>query len=163
MCLFERSSSGEGPRLVSGIRVNVSENTAMDFAQLTMALSKAFPSIRNKNDLEIKFYSSQQRRDQEPTDSIYELLKLHKQLGLGMLEEALVDHIFVRLEPQVQDYERFEIRKTRFNYWRCYLSLGKDVHVKQCGVRGIVIMLKDGVGMSVGCLMLMIVGKIGGA
>ncbi|GFS72102.1 uncharacterized protein TNCV_3903941 [Trichonephila clavipes] len=55
-------------------------------------------------DLGIRFYSSQQRRDQEPTDFIYDLLKLHKQIGLGMSEEALVDHIFVRLEPQVQDY-----------------------------------------------------------
>ncbi|GFX29389.1 uncharacterized protein TNCV_3997651 [Trichonephila clavipes] len=69
-----------------------------------MALSKAFPAIRNKKNLEIRFYSSQQRRDQEPTDFIYDLLKLHKQLGLGMSEEALVDHIFARLEPQVQDY-----------------------------------------------------------
>ncbi|GFU15698.1 retrovirus-related Pol polyprotein from transposon 297 [Trichonephila clavipes] len=87
----------------------------MDFAQLTMALSKAFPSIRNKNDLEIKFYSSQQRRDQEPTDSIYELLKLHKQLGLGMSEEALVDHIFVRLEPQVQDYVSDNVERRGWN------------------------------------------------
>ncbi|GFW94214.1 uncharacterized protein TNCV_1979541 [Trichonephila clavipes] len=37
-------------------------------------------------------------------DFIYDLLKLHKQLELGMSEEVLVDHIFVRLEPQVQDY-----------------------------------------------------------
>ncbi|GFW32829.1 uncharacterized protein TNCV_1773981 [Trichonephila clavipes] len=50
------------------------------------------------------FYSSQQRRVQEPTDFIYYLSKLHKQLELGMSEEALVDHIFVRLESQVQDY-----------------------------------------------------------
>ncbi|GFY21374.1 uncharacterized protein TNCV_3994181 [Trichonephila clavipes] len=55
---------------------------------------------------------------------------------------------------------RFEILKTRFNYWRCYLSLRKDIHAKQCGVRGIAIMLKHEVGMSVGCLMLMIVGEI---
>ncbi|GFS57383.1 uncharacterized protein TNCV_492271 [Trichonephila clavipes] len=80
------------------------QNTATDFAQLKMALSKAFPAICNKKDLEIRFYSSQQRRDQEPTHFIYDLLKLHKQLGLGMSEEAVVDHIFVRLEPQVQYY-----------------------------------------------------------
>ncbi|GFT53943.1 uncharacterized protein TNCV_418481 [Trichonephila clavipes] len=81
------------------------QNTATDFVQLKMALSKAFPAIRNKKDLEIRFYSSQQRRDQEPSDFIYDLLKLHKQLGLGLSEEALVVvHIFVRLEPQVQDY-----------------------------------------------------------
>ncbi|GFY22087.1 uncharacterized protein TNCV_3297311 [Trichonephila clavipes] len=63
------------------------QNTAMDFAQLKMALSKAFPAARNKKNLEIRFYSSQQRREQEPTDFIYDLLKLHKQLGLGMSEE----------------------------------------------------------------------------
>ncbi|GFU12483.1 uncharacterized protein TNCV_4244431 [Trichonephila clavipes] len=34
------------------------------------------------------------RRQQEPTDFIYDLLKLHKQLELRMSEEALVDHIF---------------------------------------------------------------------
>ncbi|GFT42642.1 uncharacterized protein TNCV_2165381 [Trichonephila clavipes] len=80
------------------------QNTATDFAQLKAALSKAFPAIRNKKDFEIKFYSSQQRRDQEITDFIYDLLELHKKLELGMSEEALVDHIFVRIEPQVQDY-----------------------------------------------------------
>ncbi|GFU83886.1 uncharacterized protein TNCV_3852081 [Trichonephila clavipes] len=69
-----------------------------------MALSKTFPAIRNKKVLKIRLYSSQQRRDQEPTDFIYDLLKLHKKLGLRMSEEALADHIFVRLEPQVQDY-----------------------------------------------------------
>ncbi|GFV21387.1 retrovirus-related Pol polyprotein from transposon 297 [Trichonephila clavipes] len=57
---------------------------------------------------------------------------------------------------------RFEIRKTLFNYWRCYVSVRKDIRAKQCGVRGIVIMLKDEVGMSVRSLMLMIVRKIGG-
>ncbi|GFY31574.1 uncharacterized protein TNCV_4694181 [Trichonephila clavipes] len=72
------------------------------------------------------------------------------------------DHIFVRLEPQVQDYvEGFEIPKTRSNCWRSNLSLRKGIHARQCRVRGIVIMLKDEVETSVGCLMLMIVGEIG--
>ncbi|GFX70369.1 uncharacterized protein TNCV_968411 [Trichonephila clavipes] len=57
---------------------------------------------------------------------------------------------------------RFEIRKARFNYWKCCLCLRKDIHAKQCDVPGIVIMLKDEVGMSVGCLMWIIVGEIGG-
>ncbi|GFT98786.1 uncharacterized protein TNCV_3792271 [Trichonephila clavipes] len=80
------------------------QNTATDFAQLKEVLSKAFPAIRNKKELEIKFYASQHRRDQEPTDFVYDLLKLHKQLKLGMSEEALVNHIFFRFEPQVVDY-----------------------------------------------------------
>ncbi|GFW07926.1 uncharacterized protein TNCV_3920591 [Trichonephila clavipes] len=80
------------------------QNTATDFAQLKAALSKAFPAIQNKKELETRFYASQQRQNQEPTDFVYDFLKLHKKLELGMSEKALVDHIFVRLEPQVQDY-----------------------------------------------------------
>ncbi|GFX08364.1 uncharacterized protein TNCV_3268531 [Trichonephila clavipes] len=80
------------------------QNIATDFAQLKAALSKAFPEIQNKKELETRFYASQQRQNQEPTDFVYDLLKLHKKLELGMSEKALVDHIFVRLEPQVQDY-----------------------------------------------------------
>ncbi|GFS60158.1 uncharacterized protein TNCV_2826761 [Trichonephila clavipes] len=80
------------------------QNTTTDFAQLKAALSKAFPAIQNKKELETRFYASQQRQNQEPTDFVYDLLKLHKKLELGMSEKALVDHIFVRLEPQVQDY-----------------------------------------------------------
>ncbi|GFS68073.1 retrovirus-related Pol polyprotein from transposon 412 [Trichonephila clavipes] len=80
------------------------QTTATDFAQLKAGLSKAFPAIQNWKDLETRFYASQQRQNQEPTDFVYDLLKLHKKLELGMSEKTLVDHIFVRLEPQVQDY-----------------------------------------------------------
>ncbi|GFU87032.1 uncharacterized protein TNCV_1586201 [Trichonephila clavipes] len=79
------------------------QNTATDFAQLKVALSKAFPAIQNRKDLETRFYVSQQRQNQEPKDFVYDLLKLQRKLELGMSEKALVDHIFVRLEPQVQD------------------------------------------------------------
>ncbi|GFU69086.1 uncharacterized protein TNCV_4458131 [Trichonephila clavipes] len=80
------------------------QNTATDFAQLKAALPKAFPAIQNRKDLETRFYASQQRQNQEPTDFAYDLLKLNKELELGMSEKALVDHIFIRLEPQVQVY-----------------------------------------------------------
>ncbi|GFX44892.1 uncharacterized protein TNCV_3429411 [Trichonephila clavipes] len=80
------------------------QNTGTDFAQLKAALSKAFPAIQNRKDLETRFYASQQSQNQEPTDFVYDLLKLNKKLELGMSEKALVDHIFIRLEPQVQDY-----------------------------------------------------------
>ncbi|GFX22924.1 uncharacterized protein TNCV_2086321 [Trichonephila clavipes] len=163
MCLFERSSPEEGRRLVSDIKVNVSAEYSHELCGIKDGfLAKAFPAIRNKKDLEIRFYSSQQRRDQEPTDFICDLLKLQKQLVLGMSEEALVDHIFVRLEPQIKIMWRFEIRKTRFVYWRCCLNLRKDIHVEHCGGIEIVIMLKNEVVMSVGCLMLMLVRGIGG-
>ncbi|GFT06382.1 uncharacterized protein TNCV_1145661 [Trichonephila clavipes] len=44
--------------------------------------------------------SRDQRQNQEPTDFVYNLLKLQKKLELGMSEKALVDHIFVRRNPQ---------------------------------------------------------------
>ncbi|PRD34863.1 UNVERIFIED_CONTAM: hypothetical protein NCL1_13345 [Trichonephila clavipes] len=61
-------------------------------------------NLRVRKDLESQFYASQQNRDQDPTDFIYDQLKVRIKLGLSMPEEALVDHIFVRLEPLVQDY-----------------------------------------------------------
>ncbi|GFV65178.1 uncharacterized protein TNCV_2148701 [Trichonephila clavipes] len=113
-----------------------------------MALSKAFPAIRNKN-LEIRFYSSQQRRDQEPTDFIYDLLKLHKQLGLGMSEEALVDHIFVRLKPKVQDYGEARNPQNTVQLLEVLSKFEERYScAKQCRIRGIVVMLKDEVGMA---------------
>ncbi|GFY29911.1 uncharacterized protein TNCV_4072241 [Trichonephila clavipes] len=51
--------------------------------------------------------------------------------------------------------------KTRSNYWRSWLSLRKDIHARQHGVREIVIMWKKEVGMSVGCLMVVIIEEIG--
>ncbi|GFS78265.1 uncharacterized protein TNCV_3172201 [Trichonephila clavipes] len=54
------------------------QNTATDFEQLKVALTKNFPVVRNRKDSEIQFYSSQQSRNQEPTDFIYDLLKIHK-------------------------------------------------------------------------------------
>ncbi|GFW98612.1 retrovirus-related Pol polyprotein from transposon opus [Trichonephila clavipes] len=54
----------------------LAQNTATDLAQLKAALSKAFPAIRNKKDLEINFYVSHQRRNQEPTNFVYNLLKV---------------------------------------------------------------------------------------
>ncbi|GFX30897.1 uncharacterized protein TNCV_4146051 [Trichonephila clavipes] len=54
------------------------QNTATDFAQLKAALSKAFPAIQNRKDLETRFYASQQRQNQEPTDFVYDLLKIQK-------------------------------------------------------------------------------------
>ncbi|GFX51063.1 uncharacterized protein TNCV_2734141 [Trichonephila clavipes] len=95
---------GQNPGLVPNIRIDVPQNTTTDFAQLKGAVSKAFPAIKIKKDLETRFYASQQRHNKEPTDFVYDLIKLHKKLELGMAEKALVDHVFVRFEPKVQDY-----------------------------------------------------------
>ncbi|GFW54314.1 HTH_Tnp_Tc3_2 domain-containing protein [Trichonephila clavipes] len=98
------SSHGRTPDWYQIFGSTLVQNIATDFAQLKAALSKAFPAIQNRKDLETRFYASQQRQNQEPTYFVYDLLKLHKKLELGMFEKALVDHIFVRLKPQVQDY-----------------------------------------------------------
>ncbi|GFV79125.1 uncharacterized protein TNCV_2613111 [Trichonephila clavipes] len=82
----------------------VIEGKATDYAHLKQALSEQFPVVRNRSELETRFYSSSQRRDQQPSDFIYELLKIHKVLKLEMSEEKLIDHVVSRLEPQILDY-----------------------------------------------------------
>ncbi|GFY01112.1 uncharacterized protein TNCV_5075791 [Trichonephila clavipes] len=84
------------------------QGTATDFTQLKEVLTENFPVVRNKTELEVRFYSSYQSRGQAPSDFIYDLLKIHKRLGLSMLEESLVEHIIARLEPQLMEY--LEIR-----------------------------------------------------
>ncbi|GFY33334.1 uncharacterized protein TNCV_1897861 [Trichonephila clavipes] len=87
----------------------VIEDKTTDYAHLKQALSEQFPVVRNRSELETRFYSSSQRRDQQPSDFIYELLKIHKVLKLEMSEEKLIDHVVSRLEPQILDYVVHEI------------------------------------------------------
>ncbi|GFW03318.1 uncharacterized protein TNCV_464321 [Trichonephila clavipes] len=82
----------------------VIEDKATDYAHLKQALSEQFPVVRYRSELETRFYSSSQRRDQPPSDFIYELLKIHKVLKQEMSEEKLIDHVVSRLEPQISDY-----------------------------------------------------------
>ncbi|GFV34861.1 uncharacterized protein TNCV_1451651 [Trichonephila clavipes] len=89
----------------------VIEDKTTDYAHLKQALSEQFPVVRNRSELETRFYSSSQRRDQQPSDFIYELLKIHKILKLEMSEEKLIDHVISRLEPQILDY--VEVRHPR--------------------------------------------------
>ncbi|GFT22477.1 uncharacterized protein TNCV_3274411 [Trichonephila clavipes] len=89
----------------------VIEYKTTDYAHLKQALSEQFPVDRNRSELETRFYSSSQRRDQQPSDFIYELLKIHKVLKLEMSEEKLIDHVVSRLEPQILDY--VEVRHPR--------------------------------------------------
>ncbi|GFW75758.1 uncharacterized protein TNCV_4429411 [Trichonephila clavipes] len=70
------------------------EDKATGYAHLKKALSEQFPVVRNRSELETRFYSSSQRRDQQPSDFIYELLKIHKVLKLEMSEENSNDSLF---------------------------------------------------------------------
>ncbi|GFU72411.1 uncharacterized protein TNCV_933621 [Trichonephila clavipes] len=95
----------------------VIEDKTTDYAHLKQALSEQFSVVRNRSELETRFYSSSQRRDQQPSDFIYELLKIHKKsLKLEMSEEKLIDHVVSRLEPQILDYvEAGKLEENRNN------------------------------------------------
>ncbi|GFW65961.1 uncharacterized protein TNCV_587871 [Trichonephila clavipes] len=112
MRVFERSFLGKARDWFDIFGSELVQNTATDFEQLKAALTKNFPVVHNRKDLEIQFYSSQQIWDEKPMDFIYDLLKIHKKPVLSISEEALVYHIFVRLEPQVQAYVEVRNPKT---------------------------------------------------
>ncbi|GFW10403.1 uncharacterized protein TNCV_5097541 [Trichonephila clavipes] len=95
----------ESPGLVPNIRIDVSAKYRHGLRTAESSIVGSIPYHPKKKELETRFYASQQRQNQEPTDFVYDMLKLHKKLELGMSEKALVDHIFVRLELQGQEYE----------------------------------------------------------
>ncbi|GFX30763.1 uncharacterized protein TNCV_1181411 [Trichonephila clavipes] len=81
----------------------VVEDKSTDYAHLKQALSEQFPVVRNRSELETRFYSSSQKHNQKPSDFVYGLSKIHKILKLEMTEEKLIDHIISSLEPQFLD------------------------------------------------------------
>ncbi|GFY18368.1 uncharacterized protein TNCV_2395971 [Trichonephila clavipes] len=83
---------------------NVVEEKATDYEHLKQALTEQFPVVRNKSELETRFYASYQNSKQTPSEFVYELLKIHKHLKLDMVEEKLLDHVISRLELQFLDY-----------------------------------------------------------
>ncbi|GFT08802.1 uncharacterized protein TNCV_663431 [Trichonephila clavipes] len=93
----------------------VVEDKATDYAHLKQALSEQFPVVRNRSELETRFYSSSQKHNQKPSDFVYDLLKIHKILKLEMTEEKLIDHIISRLEPQILDYVEVRNPQTTSN------------------------------------------------
>ncbi|GFT01240.1 uncharacterized protein TNCV_3373531 [Trichonephila clavipes] len=86
-----------------------------DYAHLKQELSEQFPVVRNRSELETRFYSSSQKHNQRPSDFVYDLLKIHKILKLEMTEEKLIDHIISRLEPQILDYVEVRNSQTTSN------------------------------------------------
>ncbi|GFS65662.1 uncharacterized protein NPIL_322031, partial [Nephila pilipes] len=78
--------------------------TRTDFAQSKQALTNSFLVVRNRSELEAEFYSSHQVRSQAPSDFVYKLMKIQKILNFEMTEENLLNHIIMRLSPQVRIY-----------------------------------------------------------
>ncbi|GFT22835.1 uncharacterized protein TNCV_1856681 [Trichonephila clavipes] len=93
----------------------VVEDKATDYVHLKQALSEQFPVVRNRSELETRFYSSPQKHNQNPSDFVYDLLKIHKILKLEMTEEKLIDHIISRLEPQILNYVEVRNPQTTSN------------------------------------------------
>ncbi|GFW14824.1 uncharacterized protein TNCV_1562871 [Trichonephila clavipes] len=56
----------------------VVKDKATNYAQLKQALSEQFPVVRNRSELETRFYSSSQKHNQKPSDFVHDLLKIHK-------------------------------------------------------------------------------------
>ncbi|GFU92905.1 uncharacterized protein TNCV_2080511 [Trichonephila clavipes] len=93
----------------------VVKDKATDYVHLKQALPEQFPVVRNRSELETRFYSSSQKHNQKPSDFVYDLLKIHKILKLEMTEEKFIYHIISRLEPQILDYVEESWRETRGN------------------------------------------------
>ncbi|GFS86061.1 uncharacterized protein TNCV_1583101 [Trichonephila clavipes] len=114
-----------GTRLVLGYRDLEDKET--DYAHLKQALSEQFSVVRNRSELETRFYSSSQKHNQKPSD----LLKIHKILKLEMTEEKLIDHIISRLEPQILDYVRLASTKTHLTFYKLWIRIDRKIGGKR--------------------------------
>ncbi|GFT03724.1 uncharacterized protein TNCV_1102651 [Trichonephila clavipes] len=93
----------------------VVEDKATDYAHLKQALTEQFPVVRNRSELETRFYASSKKHNQNPSDIVYDFLKIHKILKLEMTEEKLLDHVISWLEPQTLDYVEVRHPQTTSN------------------------------------------------
>ncbi|GFX19535.1 uncharacterized protein TNCV_2074441 [Trichonephila clavipes] len=94
---------------------SVVEDKVTDYAHLKQALTEQFDVVRNRSELETRFFASSQKHNRKPSDFGYDLLKIHKILKLEMTEEKLIDHIIIRLEAQILDYVQVRHPQTTSN------------------------------------------------
>ncbi|GFW91202.1 uncharacterized protein TNCV_3301781 [Trichonephila clavipes] len=93
----------------------VVEDKATDYAHFKQAFSEQFPVVRNRSELETRFFASSPKHNQQTSDFVYDLLKIHKILKLEMTDEKLIDHIISRLKPQILDYVEVRYPQTTSN------------------------------------------------
>ncbi|GFV11293.1 uncharacterized protein TNCV_3723821 [Trichonephila clavipes] len=98
---------------VQGYRVV--EDKVTDYVHLKQALTEQFPVVRNRSEVETRFFASSQKHNQKPSDFMYDLSKIHKTLKLEMTEEKLIDQVIRRLEPQILDYVEVRHPQTTSN------------------------------------------------
>ncbi|GFT71648.1 uncharacterized protein NPIL_489861 [Nephila pilipes] len=106
--------------------------TATDFAQLKQALTNSFPVVRNGSELEAVFNSSHQVGSQAPSDFVYKLLKIQKILNFETIEENLLNHIIMRLSPQVMDYVEVRNPTTKDQLLQLVDKCCGDRRIGQC-------------------------------
>ncbi|GFW62201.1 uncharacterized protein TNCV_1686321 [Trichonephila clavipes] len=51
----------------------VVEDKKTDYAHLKQALTEQFPMVRNRSELETRFFPSSQKHNQKPSDFVYDL------------------------------------------------------------------------------------------
>ncbi|GFY00885.1 uncharacterized protein TNCV_4529041 [Trichonephila clavipes] len=93
----------------------VVKDKATDYVHLKQALSEKFPVVRNRSELETRFYSSSQKHNKKPSDFVYDLFKIHKILKLEITEENPIDYIISKLEPHILDYVEVRHSQTTSN------------------------------------------------
>ncbi|GFY29457.1 uncharacterized protein TNCV_2626281 [Trichonephila clavipes] len=99
----------------SVVSYRVVEDKATDYVHLKQVLTEQFPVVRNRSELETRFCASYQNHNERPSNFLYELLKIHKQLKLDMREEKLLNHVISRLEPQPLGYVEVRHPQTTSN------------------------------------------------
>ncbi|GFY11002.1 uncharacterized protein TNCV_2201101 [Trichonephila clavipes] len=114
----KRSSPGESPRLVPNIRISVSAEYRHGLRAAESSIFEVIPCHPKKEIFRDTFLRVAAETEPETDGFCLQFDKKQNKLDLGMSEKALVDHIFVSLEPQVQDYVEVRNPQKRSNCWR---------------------------------------------
>ncbi|GFX98737.1 uncharacterized protein TNCV_1503151 [Trichonephila clavipes] len=137
MCLFKKFISLGWPKI---------DKRWCRIPPWACAVKSSFvPVTRNTKDLEVFCVPTEKGANRV---CLLSVKTDKKKLELGMSEEALVEHIFVTLEPQVQDY--VEVRNPQNTVQLLEVISKFEERYSSKAMRGIVIMLKDEVGMTNG-------------
>ncbi|GFV97742.1 uncharacterized protein TNCV_2313271 [Trichonephila clavipes] len=78
LCRFKGYLTGRVLDWFEILGYRVVEDKATDYAHLKQALAEQFPVVRNRSELEARFYVSSQKHNKKPSDFVYNLLKIHK-------------------------------------------------------------------------------------
>ncbi|GFW94918.1 retrovirus-related Pol polyprotein from transposon 17.6 [Trichonephila clavipes] len=86
----------------------VVEDNATNYAHLKQALTEQFPVVRNRSELQTRFYASSQKHNQKPSDFVYGLLKIHIQIRQENWRETRVNNRYSDNSRPQRESNRFE-------------------------------------------------------